>query len=146
MKKRVARGQEGLRNDARQKRREALGRLLRRLRGEREMVFREIADSTGAKIPFLCDVEHGKRPIGRDKLERILAALHAKQAIRPEDYHKVFELRGRLPHKVERYFLQHPEFWKGGESMSAAKKGAKPAAKKAAKSAPKAKKVSKKTK
>ena len=105
MKKRVER--EGLPVDAKARRRIALGKVLREARHAREWVLEEVAKKAGVSVPFLSDLERGKRVIGPRRLHDLAKALELSAAA----YVRVFQLRQRLPPKDEKWFLQHAELW-----------------------------------
>lgn len=105
MTKRVER--EGLPADASIERRKALGKLLRDARQLRNKVLSEIAEAAGVSVPFLSDLERGKRAIGPKRLDSIAKVL----GLEPETYVKLFQLRGRLPPRDEAWLVQHPEHW-----------------------------------
>jgi len=84
-----------------------LGQLLRSARRERQWVLREVAERAGLKVPFLCDIERGKRPVGVAKLEKLCEVLKMPQ----DAVARCFQLRGRLPPSVEKHFLKHPNTW-----------------------------------
>lgn len=99
-------GREGLPADA-TTRRVALGKLLREARQQRGKVLSEIAKTAGVSVPFLSDLERGKRAIGPKRLDSLARAL----GLDPESYVTVFQLRGRLPPRDETWLVQHPEHW-----------------------------------
>jgi len=100
-------GREGLPDDATTTRRVALGKLLREARQQRGKVLSEIAKAAGVSVPFLSDLERGKRAIGPKRLDSLARAL----GLDPESYVKLFQLRGRLPPRDETWLVQHPEHW-----------------------------------
>lgn len=105
MKKRVA--QEGLPDDAKTRRKVALGKLLRDARHAKEWVLEEVAKKAGISVPFLSDLERGKRVIGPRRLHALTRALDLSDAA----YVRAFQLRQRLPPKDEKWLLQHAELW-----------------------------------
>ena len=68
---------------------------------------REIAEAAEVSVPFLSDLERGKRAIGPKRLDSLARAL----GLDPETYVKLFQLRGRLPPRDEAWLVQHPEHW-----------------------------------
>jgi transcriptional regulator with XRE-family HTH domain len=105
MKKNVA--QEGLPDDVKTRRRIGLGRLLREARHAKEWILEDVAKKAGISVPFLSDLERGKRVIGPKKLQRLTEVLGITGAA----YARAFQLRQRLPPRVERWFLAHAEAW-----------------------------------
>lgn len=100
-------GREGLPDDAIKQRRMALGKLLRDARQERGLVLSEIAEAAGLSVPFLSDLERGKRVIGPQRLEALAKALELDS----DSFTKLFQLRGCLPPQDEAWLVQHPEHW-----------------------------------
>lgn len=99
-------GREGLPDDA-TARRKALGKLLREARQAREEILSKVAAAAGVSTPFLSDLERGERTIGPKRLDALACAL----GLKGEAYVRVFQLRGRLPPRVEARLIQHPELW-----------------------------------
>ena len=99
-------GREGLPDDA-STRRAALGKLLRDARQGQGKVLSEIAETAGVSVPFLSDLERGKRAIGPKRLDSLARAL----GLDAEAYVKLFQLRGRLPPHDEKWLVRHPEHW-----------------------------------
>jgi transcriptional regulator with XRE-family HTH domain len=104
MNKRAER--EGLPDDAKM-RRVALGKLLREARQQREKVLSEVAKSAGVSVPYLSDLERGKRAISPKRLDKLAKVLELDS----DSYVKLFQLRGRLPPYDEAWLVQHPEHW-----------------------------------
>jgi transcriptional regulator with XRE-family HTH domain len=104
-------------DDAKTQRQQTLGKLLREARHSRGWVLEDVAKKAGVSIPFLSDLERGKRVISPKRLHDLARALELSGA----DYIRLFQLRQRLPPKEERWFLQNPGLWKS------APKGALPA-------------------
>lgn len=105
MKKHVAR--EGLPDDGKARRQVALGKLLRDARHAKEWALQEVANRAGVSVPFLSDLERGKRVIGPRRLYALTRALNLSDAA----YVRAFQLRQRLPPKDEKWLLQHAELW-----------------------------------
>lgn len=99
-------GREGLPADA-MARRMALGKLLRDARQQQGKVLSEVAEAVGVSVPFLSDLERGKRTVGPKRLESLIQALGLDSAL----YVKMFQLRGRLPPSDEAWLVRHPEHW-----------------------------------
>jgi transcriptional regulator with XRE-family HTH domain len=100
-------GREGLPADATTSRRVALGKVLRSARQQQNKVLSEVAEAAGVSVPFLSDLERGKRAIGPKRLDSLARAL----GLDSETYVKLFQLRGRLPPRDETWLVQHPEHW-----------------------------------
>lgn len=92
---------------AQAQRRAALGKLLREARQSRGWVLEQVAKKAGVSVPFLSDLERGKRVIGPARLYALTVALELPDA----DYVRVFQLRQRLPPKEEKWLLRNPGAW-----------------------------------
>lgn len=89
-------------------RRQALGKLIRDARHARSWVLEDVAKRVGVSVPFLSDLERGKRVVSPKRLHAIARVLE----ISGRDYIQIFQLRQRLPPKDERWLLQNPALWK----------------------------------
>ena len=105
MNKRV--DQEGLPDDAKTRRKVALGKLLREARHAKEWVLADVAKRATISVPFLSDLERGKRAISPRRLHALCRALELSDAA----YVRVLQLRQRLPPPDEKWFLSHAELW-----------------------------------
>lgn len=94
--------------EAKVQRRQALGKLLREARHARSWVLEDVAKKVGVSVPFLSDLERGKRVASPKRLHDIARALE----LSGRDYVQLFQLRQRLPPKDERWLLQNPALWK----------------------------------
>jgi len=77
----------------------SLGDAIRRLREERRLSLRALAEQVGISAPFLSDIEHDRRRT--DKLSEIAAALGVDALV-------LRELDGRVPQDLKDWLGDNP--------------------------------------
>jgi len=89
------------------KRRAVMGGILRSTRQRLGWTQKAVADRARVTVPFLSDLELGKRSVSPKRLHALATAL----SLSWKDYVKLFQLRQRLPPEAERRMLIRPDLW-----------------------------------
>ena len=91
---------------------ETFGEMLRRMRRERNIGQRELADKLGIATAYLCDVEKGFRsPFNRNRLEEICQILQLSESDRASLYDAAARSSGpeSAPADIVDYLMSHDE-------------------------------------
>lgn len=91
---------------------ESFGEMLRRMRREKNIGQRELADKLGIAPAYLCDVEKGFRsPFGRNRLEEICRILQLSESDRADLYDAAARSSGpeSSPADIADYLMSHKE-------------------------------------
>lgn len=89
---------------------ETFGETLRRMRREKNIGQRELADKFGIAPAYLCDVEKGFRsPFSRNRLEEICHFLHLSESDRADLYDAAARSSGpeSAPADITDYIMSH---------------------------------------
>jgi transcriptional regulator with XRE-family HTH domain len=94
-------------NAATLKRRQRVGRLLRRLRLAAELTLKDVATAVGVSEPYVWDVEKGTRSVSPARLREMGRAVRAT----PDDLKTLFQEARCLPPQVEKHLIENPDAW-----------------------------------